>query len=93
MTGVAYVCASKLAEQRITMARMDPELHVTPEWRVDRILLPNTDFCFLRASKGMEGNIWLWSPLPPRQQHQCLNVDLLSLSACVIAEDCVVAED
>lgn len=29
MTSVAYVCASKLAEQRITMARMDPELHVT----------------------------------------------------------------
>ena len=51
MTGVAYVCASKLAEQRITMARMDPGLHVTLEWRVDRILLPNTDFCFLRASK------------------------------------------
>lgn len=29
MTSVAYVCASKLAEQRISMARMDPELHVT----------------------------------------------------------------
>ena len=30
MTGVAYVCAWKLAGQRITMARMDRELHVTP---------------------------------------------------------------
>lgn len=29
MTSVAYVCASELAEQRITMARMDSELHVT----------------------------------------------------------------
>ena len=30
MTSVAYVCASKLAEQRINnMARMDSELHVT----------------------------------------------------------------
>ena len=30
MTSVAYVCAWKLGGQRITMARMDRELHVTP---------------------------------------------------------------
>ena len=30
MTSVAYsICASELAEQRITVVRMDPELHVT----------------------------------------------------------------